>query len=198
MAALAGKRAIGIGVTDAVALLFVLVVPALSHLTAVPFYLLDPMRLAVLGALLASRSRVNGLVLAVALPLLSFGISGHPVFPKCLVIAAELSVNVLLFSWLVKAFTARLSSRSSDGAAGHLTGGAAGHLTGGAAPVRIGLAAFISILLSKAFYYGLKALVLGAGLMQMELVSTALWVQLVVAVMISVLFALWWRNARFR
>ena len=190
MAALAGKRAIGIGVTDAVALLFVLVVPALSHLTAVPFYLLDPMRLAVLGALLASRSRVNGLVLAVALPLLSFGISGHPVFPKCLVIAAELSVNVLLFSWLVKAFTARLSSRSGDGAAGHLTGGAA--------PVRIGLAAFISILLSKAFYYGLKALVLGAGLMQMELVSTALWVQLVVAVTISVCFALWWRNARFR
>ena len=167
MAALAGKRAIGIGVTDAVALLFVLVVPALSHLTAVPFYLLDPMRLAVLGALLASRSRVNGLVLAVALPLLSFGISGHPVFPKCLVIAAELSVNVLLFWWLARV-------------------------------ARIGLAAFLSILLSKAFYYGLKALVLGAGLMQMELVSTALWVQLVVAVAISVCFALWWRNARFR
>ncbi len=145
MAVVASKRAIGIGLTDAVALLFVLVVPALSHMTAVPFYLLDPMRLAVLGALLASRSRVNGLVLAVALPLLSFGISGHPVFPKCLVIAAELSINVLLFSCLVKAFTARLSSGSGDGAAGHLTEGAV--------PVRIGLAAFISILLSKAFYW---------------------------------------------
>lgn len=169
-ASIARKKAFGIGLTDAVAVLFILGVPALSHLTSVPFYLLDPMRLAVLGALLASRSRVNGLVLAVALPLVSFAISGHPVFPKCLVIAAELSVNVLLFSWLVKAFSA--------------------------APVRIGLAAFISILLSKVFYYGLKALVLGAGLMQMELVSTALWVQLVVAVMISAGFAFIWRSDR--
>ena len=172
-ASIARKKALGIGLTDAVALLFVLVVPALSHMTAVPFYLLDPMRLAVLGALLASRSRVNGLVLAVALPLVSFAISGHPVFPKCLVIAAELSVNVLLFWWLSRAF-------SRKGALG------------------IGVASFVSILFSKVFYYGLKALVLGAGLMQMELVSTALWVQLVVAVMISAGFALWWRNTRFR
>ena len=190
MAVVSSKRAIGIGLTDAVALLFVLVVPALSHMTSVPFYLLDPMRLAVLGALLASRSRVNGLVLAVALPLLSFAISGHPVFPKCLVIAAELSVNVLFFSWLVKAFTARPSFSSSYGAAEDLARSAA--------PVRIGLAAFISILLSKAFYYGLKALVLGAGLMQMELVSTALWVQLVVAVLISAGFAIIWRSDRSR
>lgn len=185
---IARKKAFGIGFTDAVAVLFVLAVPALSHLTPVPFYLLDPMRLAVLGALLASRSRVNGLVLAAALPLISFAVSGHPVFPKCLVIAAELSVNVLLFWWLAQAFTARLSSGLSDGAAEHLAGSAAS--------VRIGLAAFISILLSKAFYYGLKALVLGAGLMQMELVSTALWVQLVVAVLISAGFAIIWRSDR--
>ena len=79
-ASIARKKALGIGITDAVAVLFILAVPALSHLTSVPFYLLDPMRLAVLGALLASRSRVNGLVLAVALPLVSFAISGHPVF----------------------------------------------------------------------------------------------------------------------
>ena len=169
MASVATKKAFGIGVTDAVALLFVLVVPALSHLTAIPFYLLDPMRLAVLGALLASRSRLNGLVLAVALPLLSFGISGHPVYPKCLVIAAELSVNVLLFWWLAQVF----SRKGSFG---------------------IGPAAFVSILFSKVFYYGLKALVLGAGLMQMELVSTALWVQLVVAILISAGFAIWWRK----
>ena len=183
MATVASKKAFGIGLTDAVALLFVLVVPALSHLTAVPFYLLDPMRL---GALLASRSRVNGLVLAVALPLFSCAISGHPVFPKCLVIATELSVNVLLFSCLVHAFTARLSSGAGDGASVDLSGRVLSF--------RIGLAAFISILLSKTVYYGLKALVLGTGLMQMELVSTALWVQLVVAVLISVLFALWWNR----
>ncbi|MBQ6014688.1 MAG: hypothetical protein IJL22_00080 [Bacteroidales bacterium] len=180
MATVASKKALGIGLTDAVALLFVLVVPALSHLTAVPFYLLDPMRLAVLGALLASRSRVNGLVLAVALPLVSFAISGHPVFPKCLVIAAELSVNVLLFWWLASVV------KPTSGAGKE------------ASSVRIGLATFLSILLSKAFYYSLKALVLGAGLMQMKLVSTALWVQLVVAVLISAGFVLFWRSDRSR
>ena len=168
MAALASKKAFGIGLTDAVALLFVMAVPALSHLTSVPFYLLDPMRLAVLGALLASRSRGNGLILALALPLVSFAISGHPVFPKFLIIAAELSVNVLLFIWLERVFAGRRFG--------------------------VGLAAFASILLSKVFYYGLKALVVGAGLMQMELISTALWVQLVVAVMLSAGFAIWWRR----
>lgn len=188
MASTAVRKAAGIGLTDAAALLFIYLVPTLSHLTAVPFYLIDPMRLAVLGALLATRNWKNALVLAVTLPLFSSAVGMHPIFPKCVLIAAELSVNVLLFSLLVKAFTARLSSRSGDGATGHLTGGAA--------PVRIGLAAFISILLSKAFYYGLKALVLGAGLMQMELVSTALWVQLVVAVLISAGFAFFWRNTR--
>ena len=169
-ASIARKKAFGIGFTDAVAVLFVLAVPALSHLTPVPFYLLDPMRLAVLGALLASRSRVNGLVLAAALPLISFAVSGHPVFPKYLIIAAELSVNVLLFVWLEKVFAGRRFG--------------------------VGIAAFASILLSKAFYYGLKALVLGAGLMQMELVSTALWVQLVVAVLIYAGFAIIWRSDR--
>ena len=97
-------------------------------------------------------------------------ISGHPVFPKCLVIAAELRVNVLFFVWLERMFSDRRFG--------------------------VGIAAFASILLSKAFYYGLKALVLGAGLMQMELVSTALWVQLVVAVLISAGFAFIWRSDR--
>ena len=58
----------------------------------------------------------------------------------------------------------------------------------------MGAATFLSILLSKALYYGLKALVLSAGLMQMELVSTALMVQLAVALLISLGFAIWWKK----
>ena len=165
MATTAKTKALNLGLTDAGAILLIFLVPALSHLTAVPFYLADPMRLAVLGALLVTRNWKNSLALAVALPLVSFAISGHPVFPKCLVIAAELSVNVLLFAWLAGR---ALKASSSAGL--------------------IGLAAFVSILVSKVFYYGLKALVLSAGLLQMDLVATALWIQLIVALVISIAF----------
>ena len=127
MAVIARNKAVGIGITDAAAMLLVFLVPALSHLTSVPFYLLDPMRMAVLGALLCTRNWKNSLALALALPIVSFALSGHPVFPKFLLISAELSVNVLVFAWLSRKMNA-------------------------------GVSAFVSILLSKLFYYGLKAI----------------------------------------
>lgn len=163
MASATVRKAAGIGLTDAAALLFIYLVPTLSHLTAVPFYLIDPMRLAVLGGLLATKNWKNALVLAVTLPLFSSAIGMHPVFSKCLLIAVELAANVLLFVWLARILNA-------------------------------GIAAFISIMCSKLLYYGLKAAVLYAGLLQMELISTGLWIQFAVAVLISVAFALLWRR----
>lgn len=163
MPVIARDKAVGIGLTDAAAVLFVFAVPALSHLTSVPFYLLDPMRMAVLGALLFSKNWKNALVLALALPLFSFAVSGHPVYPKFLLIAAELSVNVLLFAWLSRKMNA-------------------------------GIAAFVSILLSKVLYYGFKAAVLSAGLLQAELISTTIWWQLGVAVGLSAAFAGLWNR----
>ena len=163
MSVVARDKAVGIGLTDAAAVLFVFAVPALSHLTSVPFYLLDPMRMAVLGALLFSKNWKNALVLALALPLFSFAVSGHPVYPKFLLIAAELSVNVLLFAWLSRKMNA-------------------------------GIAAFVSILLSKVLYYGFKAAVLSAGLLQAELISTTIWWQLGVAVGLSAAFAGLWNR----
>ena len=189
MAVSVTRQAVGIGLTDAVALLFVYLVPTLSHLTSLPFYMIDPMRVAVLGALLVSKDWKNGLLLALSLPLFSFAVSGHPVFPKCLLIAAELSVNVLLFVWLSRIF---VRSASPSSFASSPENGSAAKAPGSAAIV--GVAAFVSILLSKALYYGLKALVLSAGLMQTELISTALLVQLAVALLISVGFALWWKG----
>ena len=189
MAVSVTRKAVGIGLTDAVALLFVYLVPTLSHLTSLPFYMIDPMRVAVLGALLVSKDWKNGLLLALSLPLFSFAVSGHPVFPKCLLIAAELSVNVLLFVWLSRIF---VRSASPSSFASSPENGSAAKAPGSAAIV--GVAAFVSILLSKALYYGLKALVLSAGLMQTELISTALLVQLAVALLISVGFALWWKG----
>ena len=172
MASVTVRKAAGIGLTDAAALLFIYLVPTLSHLTAVPFYLIDPMRIAVLGALLATRNWKNALVLAVTLPLFSSAVGMHPVFPKCLLIAVELSVNVLLFVWLARVFGKGAKGRG----------------------MHIGAAAFVSIVLSKVLYYALKALVLYAGLLQMELVSTGLWIQLALAVIISIAFAIVWQR----
>ena len=216
MAVSVTRKAVGIGLTDAVALLFVYLVPTLSHLTSLPFYMIDPMRGAVLGALLVSKDWKNGLVLALSLPLFSFAVSGHPVFPKCLLIAAELSVNVLLFVWLSRIFVRSASPSSfasspengsaakAPGSANHPYAASPSSFTSspengsvvkapGSAAV-VGVAAFVSILLSKALYYGLKALVLSAGLMQTELISTALLVQLAVALLISLGFAIWWKG----
>lgn len=155
-------------ITDAVALLFILFVPALSHLTALPLYLLDPMRLAVLGVLLVTRDWKNTLALAVLLPLFSTMVSGHPVFPKCLLISMELATNVLLLEGMVRLFGQRISQKG----------------------IVSGMAAFLSIVLSKAVYYLLKWMVISFGWMQMEVVSTALWMQLLVAIAISLVFAL--------
>ena len=60
-------KALRLGITDAGALLLIYLLPTLSHITSVPFYLLDPMRIAVLGALLCTRDWKNSLVLAVTL-----------------------------------------------------------------------------------------------------------------------------------
>ena len=163
------KNAVLLTLADAAALALVFALPALSHLTSVPFYLADPMRLAVLGALIATRNWKNSLALALALPLVSFALSGHPVYPKCLIIAAELAVNVALFAGFAKLFKCR-------------------------GALAFGGIAFASILLSKAFYYAVKALVLSAGLLGSELVSTALWIQLVVAVFLSAGIALRFRK----
>lgn len=154
---------------DAVALTFVLVVPALSHLTAIPFYLIDPMRVAALGVLLATRDWKNSLALALLLPVFSMLVSGHPVFPKCLLISVELGSNVLLLAWFSRILGRLWPSRPG---------------------ITTGIAAFVSIFASKGLYYLLKLAVISAGWLQMDLISTALWVQLLVAVAISAIFAL--------
>ena len=162
---------------DAVALAFVLVVPALSHLTAMPFYLIDPMRIAALGVLLATRDWKTSLALAVLLPVFSMLVSGHPVFPKCLLISVELGANVLLLEWFTRLLGRLLAPR-------------AGFSAGFSAGLATGIAAFASILVSKGLYYLLKLAVISFGWLQMDLVSTARWIQLVVALAISLIFAL--------
>lgn len=83
-------------IADTAALIFVGLVPAASHLFNIPIYYIEPMRIMLILALLYS-SKWNAYALAIALPIFSFLVSGHPVPLKMLIIMAELILNAWLF-----------------------------------------------------------------------------------------------------
>lgn len=146
-------------VIDTAAIALIVLTPAISHLLSFPLYLAEPMRLMLILAMAHSR-KANAYLLAVALPLLSFAVSAHPVFPKMVLIAMELSLNVFLFYLL--------SERGMKAIA----------------------AAFLSILLSKAAYYLVKYLLIRMAVLDSELVSTPLLFQVGTAVAFSLYLAL--------
>jgi hypothetical protein len=81
---------------DSLGILFILFVPAISHLTALPVYFLEPMRVMIVVALIYTAAQ-NAYLIALALPLLSFLVSGHPFPGKMAIIMAELALNVWLY-----------------------------------------------------------------------------------------------------
>ncbi len=87
---------------DFLALCFVYFIPALSHLTAIPFNLIEPFRIMVLVSLVVMNNQNNALVLSVTLPLFSFVIASHPLFAKSLLISLEMLCNVLVYSYMSK------------------------------------------------------------------------------------------------
>ena len=90
-------------VLNSAGLLLIYFTPALSHLLNFPLYLIEPMRLVLIVAMLHSDRR-NAYLLALTLPVFSFAVSAHPVFYKMLLISAELSLNVWLFFMLRNKF----------------------------------------------------------------------------------------------
>ena len=77
-------------------LLLIYFLPALSHLLAFPVYYLDPMRIALVVALIHT-SKKNAYIIALTLPLFSFLISSHPQILKSFLLSAELIINLSLF-----------------------------------------------------------------------------------------------------
>lgn len=98
---------------DFILILFIYFTPALSHLFAFPIYYLDPMKIALVFAIIFTSKR-NTFLIAITLPLFSYFISAHPQFIKAILISAELLVNLSLFYYLIKknnnAFTAFIFS----------------------------------------------------------------------------------------
>lgn len=104
---------------------------------------------------LVHTNRTNAVIMSLTLPAFSFFISSHPVFLKASLISVELLVNVLVFVWLSKKMK------------------------------EIAVAAFLSILASKLFYYAVKAVLLSSALLEGSLVSTPVLVQVMMTLIFS-------------
>jgi hypothetical protein len=133
--------------------------PTLSHMMAVPLYKLEPMRIALVVALLFTQ-RANAYLIAWTIPLASFLLSGHPELFKAMLIGIEYSVLVAAYGFLAER---RKWSPFP--------------------------ALVVAILAGKLVYYGLKALSLNAGLLEGNLVSTPLQTQAILAAGTAAVFA---------
>ena len=98
----------------------------------------------------------NAYLLAVGLPLFSYLISAHPVLPKMFLISSELSLNVFLFSLLSK----RIENYF--------------------------VPMFLSILLSKIYYYVIKLGLIAAGLSAIGGIDFPIYSQVIVVLGLSV------------
>jgi len=135
-------------------------VPTFSHVTALPLYLFEPMRVALIIAMLFT-TRANAFLLALTLPLASFVLSGHPAPLKALLMGIELTILVACYGYLAQ----RLRI-----------------------PAFAALAA--AIVAGKLVYYVMKFAALNAGLLGGSLVSTPLHIQLLLGVGTAAIFGL--------
>lgn len=101
-------------------------------------------------------SRKNAYLIALTLPVFSFLISAHPSLIKTTLITSELLLNVWLFFFLSE----RLSNKM--------------------------FGMMVSVVLSKIFYYLIKYLLISSAFMSGNLISTPVYFQLVVIIMLSV------------
>ena len=142
-------------IVDSLLLVFIYFIPTLSHAFSVPLYLFEPMRVALFVSILLLRNRNNAYILAVTLPLFSFFVAGHPVAVKNVIMGLELLVNVFFFCKLIDR------------------------------KVNPFLSCLVSIIISKVLYYILKFTAINAGLLATRLVDTSLYIQLIIAVVLS-------------
>lgn len=141
-------------IINTTAILLVYFTPALSHFLNFPLYLIEPMRLMLVLAMIHGDRR-NAYLLALTLPIFSFAVSAHPVIYKMLLITGELMFNV----WLFYALRNRIKNAFAAMAS--------------------------AIIISKAAYYGLKAIFISLALIGPGLISTPLWIQLITTLIFS-------------
>jgi hypothetical protein len=150
---------------DLGALTFIYLVPTISHLTNLPVYLIEPMRLMLIFALVHT-NKTNAFIIALTMPLFSFLVSGHPVFPKMLLIAFELTLNVYLFYFLARKIKSVFP------------------------------AIFLSIIVSKIIYYLLKFGLVSMAFIDGSVISTPLTIQLITTIVFSLYLFLFYRKGK--
>jgi len=150
---------------DIGALTFIYLVPTISHLTSLPVYLIEPMRLMLIFALVHT-NKTNAFIIALTMPLFSFLVSGHPVFPKMLLIAFELTLNVYLFYFLARKIKSVFP------------------------------AIFLSIIVSKIIYYLLKFGLVSMAVIDGSVISTPLTIQLITTIVFSLYLFLLYRKGK--
>ena len=85
---------------DAVLITMACLIPAASHLLAVPLYMLNPMLALLLAGMLIGKDWRNALVLAVLMPLVSCLLVGMPTASKMVCMMAELATVAGVFQLL--------------------------------------------------------------------------------------------------
>ncbi|PJC59207.1 MAG: hypothetical protein CO025_06870 [Ignavibacteria bacterium CG_4_9_14_0_2_um_filter_37_13] len=100
-------------------------------------------------------------MLALTIPLFSFLIASHPAMFKVLLVTIDLTLNILLFLFFVKRLKETFVS------------------------------VFLSIGISKIFYYLLKYTFIQFNLLDGDLVTTSLYIQIILMVLLSFVVALW-------
>ena len=133
--------------------------PSLAHAAGIPLWKLEPMRIALIIAMLYTH-RANAYLLALTVPMISFAVSGHPEPFKAVLMGIEFSVLVAAWDFLARAK--------------------------GWTPF---LALTAAILAGKVVYYTLKYLSLSAGFLDGNLVSTPVATQAILAVGTAAVFA---------
>lgn len=141
-------------VFDLLALLFIYLVPAISHLISFPVYYLEPMRIMLILAIVHT-TRKNAYLIAFTLPLFSLLFSAHPSLIKTSLITSELLLNV----WLFFVLSEKLSNKT--------------------------LSVFLSIIVSKIFYYLIKFLLINSAVMDGDLISTPIYIQIIMLFVLS-------------
>lgn len=109
---------------------------------------------------------INSIILALSLPGLSFLMVGHPGLLKAILMTFELLINIGVFNILSKNIHSKF------------------------------LVICISICFSKIFYYTLKWLFIGKGLIYGALISTPLYWQVVICFILGLYGVLFWTKKR--
>lgn len=159
--------ALKIALIDGMVFLLIFLLPTIAHLTTLPVWMVEPMRLVFLAAWFITRNKTNTLVIAWLIPLFSFAVTGHPGLLKALLIGAELFLNVIFLSLLLRRSLSLLISLA------------------------------VSMVLSKICYYFLKFLMISMGFLEMDLFSTSIPVQLFGVAFISLLLFFLFRKSGF-